>query len=239
MSLVVANGAIYNRVVIPGKTRLLTPHRGTGQGGGIWLSPLCLSQLGNGQTVRSWREAACQSAASPPAGSPCSRVRPTPSCRLQGRSPFPCPCLALLSAPPGSVCWPRMPELLPVPAAEAGRRGSRRREGRRGRDGGFAQRGSASSLAVSGSQRCPAEPALPRAGFPQLLLSWSLRFAKEVLALGQRAEPALPRPHGHPQGLPAGCGEQRCFQPELEVPRSPSFFHAVPHACPCLPYPQP
>lgn len=28
LSLVVANGAIYNRIIIPGKTRLLTPCRG-------------------------------------------------------------------------------------------------------------------------------------------------------------------------------------------------------------------
>lgn len=31
MSLVVANGAIYNGIVIPGKTQLLTPHRGARQ----------------------------------------------------------------------------------------------------------------------------------------------------------------------------------------------------------------
>lgn len=79
MSLVVANGAIYNRIVIPGKTRLLTPRRGTGQGGGIWHSPLCLSQLQKEQTVRSW----------------------SPLCLLQGRSP----CLALLCC---SRCQGRM-----------------------------------------------------------------------------------------------------------------------------------
>lgn len=65
-------------------------------------------------------------------------------------------------------------------------------------------------------------PALHRLCFPpQLQLSRSPRFAKEVLALWRRAEPALPHPLGHPRGFPVGCSGQRCFQPELEVLCSP------------------
>lgn len=41
LSLVVANGAIYNRIVIPGKTQLLTPHRGARQDrGNLVQAPL-------------------------------------------------------------------------------------------------------------------------------------------------------------------------------------------------------
>lgn len=194
LSLVVANGAIYNRIIIPGKTRLLTPCRG------IWLGPLRLSRLRKGQNEQSWREAACPSAALSTASSACSRVWLIPSCLHQGSSP----CLALLSSPVGSVCWLRMPELLPVPAA-----GTHREAGGKGRDA----RG---WIALLVALPKPAQPApsqcwlqhalmLPRQGaqalpytiFPQLSLFWSLCFAKEVLVLGQRAKPALSRPHSH------------------------------------------
>lgn len=172
LSLVVANGAIYNRVVIPGKTRLLTPHRGTGQGGGIWLSPL---RWGRGKRCRAGGRQPARALPSPPAGSPCSRVRLTPSCLLQGHSPCPCPCLALLSSPPGSVCWPRMPELLPVPAAKAGRWGSGHGEGRQGtgwprwwlcpeRLSRFP-----GGAGCSGPWRCPAETCKPCRASPAAL----------------------------------------------------------------------
>lgn len=39
LSLVVANGAIYNRIVIPGKTRLLTPRQGDQAGRGDLPQP--------------------------------------------------------------------------------------------------------------------------------------------------------------------------------------------------------
>lgn len=40
LSLVVANGAIYNRIVIPGTTRLSAPHRGPGRAGAQQGSPI-------------------------------------------------------------------------------------------------------------------------------------------------------------------------------------------------------
>lgn len=65
MSLVVANGAIYNRIVIPGKTQLLTPHRGARQDrGNLAQSPLSFpagegangEELGRGKGV--WQSTA-------------------------------------------------------------------------------------------------------------------------------------------------------------------------------------
>lgn len=48
MSLVVANGAIYNRIVIPGKTQLLTPHRGARQDRGDLAQPPLSFPAGEG-----------------------------------------------------------------------------------------------------------------------------------------------------------------------------------------------
>lgn len=199
MSLVVANGAIYNRIVIPGKTRLLTPRRGTGQGGGgSGSAPFAFPSWGRGKRCGAGGRQPARVLPSPLPRSVRSRVRPSPSCLLQGRSP--CPCLTLLS-PPGSLCWPRMPERLPAPKQDSGEAAG---TGRDGRDG------MALPVALPGEPRLVPSPCWlpgrdvqalqsPGTGFPQLPLSWSLRFfAKEVLALGRRAKPALSHPQGHP-----------------------------------------
>lgn len=52
LSLVVANGAIYNRIVIPGKTQLLTPHRGARQDRrNLAQPPLSFSAGANGEEL--------------------------------------------------------------------------------------------------------------------------------------------------------------------------------------------
>lgn len=231
MSLVVANGAIYNRIVIPGKTRLLTPRRGTGQGGGgSGSAPFAFPSWGRGKRCGAGGRQPARALPPPLPRSARSRVRPSPSCLLQGRSP--CPCLALLS-PPGSLCWPRMPERLPVPIAEAGRRGSGGHgEGRDGLAGGFARRGSAGSFAVLAAWQRHASPAEPRHRLPPApALLEPAFFCKRGFGTGSESQaspvssPGLARRLQRAEVLPAGA--RGSPQPQL-LPPSPSRLSLSP-----------
>lgn len=97
MSLVVANGAIYNRIIIPGTTRLLTPRRGPGQAGGLQLGPFRPPQAGKGQAERG-SLAGCCPPSWPRIPARGSGLTPFLSSRATGS--------ALLCFPP---LWPRTP----------------------------------------------------------------------------------------------------------------------------------
>lgn len=164
LSLVVANGAIYNRIVIPGKTQLLTPHWGARQDrGNLAQAPLSFP-AGEGANGEEGKEGVCQSTALSP-GWECLLEGPADPCAAPGRRPFPCP--AWLCFPPlGSVSWLRMPELLRTVLRQDSGDG----RGRDGPAGGFAQTDSASSLVglpgrALQSQPCPA-PASPSSHSP-------------------------------------------------------------------------
>lgn len=102
MSLVVANGAIYNRIVIPGKDTAFNSSPG-GQAGRGNLAQSPLSFPANGEELER--------------GSLSERCPlpwlegPDNTCAPPDHSPFPCP--AWLCFPPlGSISWLRMPGLL-------------------------------------------------------------------------------------------------------------------------------
>lgn len=93
LSLVVANGAIYNRIIIPGTTRLLTPRRGPGQARGDATRPPSPSPGGEGASRVGQPGRALPFLS---ATSPCPRLQLNPLSLLQGhRLGF-----ALLSSPP-------------------------------------------------------------------------------------------------------------------------------------------
>lgn len=106
LSLVVANGAIYNRIVIPGKTQLLTPHRGARQDrGNLAQSPLSFpaGEGANGEELE--RGSLSEHCPLPWLEGPAN------TCAPPDHRPFPCP--ARLCFPPlGSISWLRMPGLL-------------------------------------------------------------------------------------------------------------------------------
>ncbi|KAL2301813.1 hypothetical protein Nmel_011212 [Mimus melanotis] len=146
------------------------------------------------------------------------------TCAPPGRSAFP----AWLCFPPlGSISWLRMPGLIRMVLRQDSGDG----RGQDGPAGGFAQR-----VTLWG---CLAEPFKPcRASFALLSLPPAPTLLQPVFLLsgfGTRAE-SQASPVSSPLPLP---GSSRDTQLDPEVPRSPSFFHAVLHACPCLLYPQP
>lgn len=111
LSLVVANGAIYNRIVIPGKTQLLTPHQGPRQDRGNLAQPPLSFPAGkgaNGEELE--RGSLSEHCPLPWLGVPARGADP---CAPAGHSPFPCP--AWLCFPPlGSRSWLRVPGPLRV-----------------------------------------------------------------------------------------------------------------------------
>lgn len=112
MSLVVANGAIYNRIVIPGKTRLLTPRQGDQAGRGDLTQPPLPFPAGEGAMGAELGGGSRPELLSPQLGGPAEPLLLPPK-------PQPLLCVALLCfafLPPGSSCWPRTPGLLPLRA---------------------------------------------------------------------------------------------------------------------------
>lgn len=96
LSLVVANGAIYNRIVIPRKTQLLTPHRGARQDRGNLAQPPLSLPAGERANGKELEGGSLSELPSPLAGSACSRVWLIPVL-LQATAPS-LPCLALPSS---------------------------------------------------------------------------------------------------------------------------------------------
>lgn len=117
LSLVVANGAIYNRIVIPGKTRLLTPRQGDQAGRGDLPQPPLPLPAGEGAIGAELEGSSRPELLSAQLEGPAEPLLLPPK-------PQPLPCFALLCVallcfaflPPGSSCWPRTPELLPLRA---------------------------------------------------------------------------------------------------------------------------
>lgn len=95
LSLVVANGAIYNRIFIPRKTQLLTPHRGARQDRGNLAQPPLSLPAGEGANGKEVEGRSLSELPSPLAQSACLRVWLIPVL-LQAAAPS-LPCLALLS----------------------------------------------------------------------------------------------------------------------------------------------
>lgn len=177
--------------------------------------------------VRSWKEGVCQSTALSP-GWECLPGALAAPCAPPGHSPFPCP--AWLCFPSlGSISWLRMPGLLRMVLRE---------------DSGMAGDGMVLLVALLRVaqavplQGCLAEPCKPCRASPALLSLPPAPIMQPAFFLrgfGTRAE-SQASPVSSPLPLP---GFSRDFQLDPEVPHSPSFFHAVPDACPCLLYPQP